>query len=114
MARRHGGEKHTHFEFLENGAPTVRRVHEIQIQGMDGQLHILRGKEMPPFIHLNTGTSHKGKHVAQILLDPKNYPPPPRGKLNGWPSLRDASHLVVGMTFFFLLFRAIKVLADLP
>jgi hypothetical protein len=114
MAKRHGGEKHTHFEFLENGVCTPRRVHEIQIQGRDGWVHTLRGKELPAFIQLNTGVSHKGKHVAQILLDPKNHTPPPRGTLNGWPSLRDASHLVVGMTFFFLLFRAIKVLADLP
>src|SRR5262245_19237130 len=102
MAERHGGEWYTPLHFLENGAPKVRRIHEMQIQGKDGVVYTLKGKELPGFIQVNTGESHKGKHLAQILLDPENYPPPQRGKVQSWPSLRDASHLVVGMTFFFL------------
>ena len=112
MAQRHGGEWYTHFVFTENGVTINRRIHGIKVQGRDGWMYTLKGREMPDFIQLETGVGHAGKHLAEILLDPKNQPPPPKGGMKRWPSLRDASHLIIGITFAILIFRVLKVLAE--
>jgi hypothetical protein len=113
MAQRfEGGEWYTHLVFTENGETKNRRIHEIKVQGKDGWMYTLEGKDLPNFIQLDTGAGQKGKHFAEILLDPKNFPPPPKGKAKRWPNPRDAGHLVGGMTFALILLRVIWLLAN--
>ena len=112
MAIRQGGECYTRFEHLENGQSTVRRIHRLEVQGNDGHLYILEGKDLPDSIQTNTGVGHKGKHLATILLDPSNFAPPPRGEMKRWPVGRDVLHIALGMAFLLLLVRIVENLAQ--
>jgi hypothetical protein len=107
-----GGEWYTAFSFTENGVVTNRRIHRMEIQAKDGYLYVLEGKDMPDALHVNTGQGHKGKHLATILLNRKNSPPRPRGKVESWPSPRDALNVLLGLAFSVLLFRVVAKLAE--
>ncbi len=112
MALSQGGEWFTKWTHVENGQVMVRRLHRLEVQGQDGHLYVLEGKELPDFIQTCSGTGHKGKHLAQILLNPANFPPPPRGEMKTWPNWRDVVHLALGMVFFLLLLRIVSTLAE--
>ena len=112
MAQSHGGERFTSFRFTENGEIKVRRIHRIEVQANDGHLYVLEGNDLPDKLEVNTGIGHRGKHLATILLNKRNFPPPPKGKMKMWPNARDVFHLALGMTFFLLLFRVVSALSE--
>ena len=110
MALCQGGEFHTKWTHLENGGAMTRRLHRLEIQGKGGQLYVLEGKGLPDYIQTSSGTGHKGKHLAQILLNPAHSPAARRSSQK-WPNPRDAFHLSLGMVFFLVLFRIVTMLA---
>ncbi len=112
MALCQGGEWFTKWTHVENGNVMTRRLHRLEVQGKDGHLHVLEGKELPDYIQTCAGNGHKGKHLAQILLHPNNFPPPPRGEIKSWPSIRDALHIGVGLTVSVILLRILAALAE--
>lgn len=112
MALSQGGERFTKWTHVENGQVMTRRLHRLEVQGKDGLLHVLEGRELPDFIQTCSGNGHKGKHLAQILLHPKNFPPMPRRNADRWPNLRDASHIALGLTIAVLLLRILVTLAE--
>ena len=111
MALSQGGERFTKWTHVENGQVMVRRLHRLEVQGMDGHLYVLEGKALPDFIQTSSGNGHKGKHLAQILLSPSNFAPPPKAEVRSWPNVRDAFHLSLGMVFFLILVRIVGTMA---
>lgn len=111
MAIHKGGEWYTSFRFTENGNPVVRRIHRMEVQANDGHLYVLEGKDLPDKMEVNTGTGHRGKHLATIILNRTNFPPPPKGEAKKWPAGRDVLHIALGMTCFLLLARILATLA---
>jgi hypothetical protein len=83
---------------IENGNTIVRRVHRIEVQGKDGRLYVLEDDGLPDTVVMNTGVGYRGKHLAQVLLDPK--PTLGRERVqpgdNPWPNGRDALHVSAG------------------
>lgn len=113
MALRHGGgEWYTKWTHTENGNVMSRRLHRLEIQAKDGRMYVLEGQRLPDFIQTCSGVGHKGKHLAQILLNRKNFPDQDRGLFRTWPNARDAGHIVIGLTFSVILFRILAFLAE--
>lgn len=106
---RKGGERFTAFTFTENGRTLTRRIHRMEIQSNDGHLYVMEGDDLPDKLVVNTGIGHRGEHLATILLNRRNFPPPPKGKMKSWPQHRDVFHLLLGLTFSGLLIRVITL-----
>ena len=105
------GERCTKWTHLENGMVTNRKLHRLEVQGKDGRLYILEGDDLPEYFQTSAGVGYKGKHLGQILLNPKDLPPPKRAEFERWPSLRDTLHIGVGLTFAVLMLRILAKLA---
>jgi hypothetical protein len=112
MALRHGGEFFTKWTHVENGQVLVRRLHRLEVQGKDGLLHVLEGRNLPDFIQTCAGEGHRGKHLGQILLGPNDPSRRSRNRTERWPSPRDGIHLVMGVSLCLILVRLLAALSD--
>lgn len=115
MALEHDGEYYTNWTHAENGKVMNRRLHRIEVQAADGRLHVIGGRYLPDFIQTNTGTGHKGVHLAQILLSPKKVRPeyvPPTCR--PWPIGRDVLHIAIGICAVVMLRFFVSVIANCP
>ena len=112
MALSQGGERFTKWTHVENGQVMTRRLHRLEVQGKDGRLYVLEGRHLPDFIQTCSGHGHKGKHLAQILLHPRNFPPQPREEFKRWPNVRDVVHIGLGLVFSAALVRILSELAQ--
>ena len=113
MALKHGEDFYTMFTHVENGQVLNRRLHRIEMQGRDGRLYVLEGRQLPDFIQTNTGTGSKGAHVAQILLKPGDAAAESGGwladTLPRWLTFRDLSSGFFGIVFY-LIFRLVVMI----
>ena len=62
-----GGERHCKMVHVENGRVTLRRIHHVLVQAIDGRLHALTGDRLPDAICVATGLPHEEAR-AEIIL----------------------------------------------
>lgn len=111
MAIQQKDEKFVKWMHIENGNHMVRRIHEMQLV-MKGKTYVLDGDQLPDVMVTNCGESHKGRHVAQLILNPqkRTYIP---DVAQPWPLGRDVIHLGLGFVGFvmfrFFLFLLIEM-----
>ena len=103
MAIKQGDKFFTAFQFIENGGkPFNRQIHRITVQDRTGVTRTVSGKELPNLLVLNTGATHSGQNVAEILLSPerikRRYSP---FESKPWPCGRDVLNFAIG--FFAIL-----------
>ena len=111
MALHQSKVHHTKWMHMENGKAMVRRLHRMEIQAKNGRVYTLRGENLPEAMITNVGDSHKGEHVAQILLNPRPTPSLTSEEINFYPKARDVLHIGLGI-FCFLLVRFVLVLLE--
>lgn len=99
MANKRADEQYMHFTFHENGKSFTRRLHRLEVQGPDGKLYILTGKDLPDMMSVYTGTGYKGEHLGEILLKPLKVRPWPKlvVETRPWPSSRDVLNIAIGL-----------------
>lgn len=56
---------------LENGEPIVRRMYSMLTQDANGELHLKEGDELPLAFIFNTRKTQRGRHLGQLLLNPR-------------------------------------------
>jgi hypothetical protein len=72
MAIKQKDEHFTKWVHTENGKILVRRIHRLEVQALDGRLHIVTGDRLPDMIQTCAGEGYRGAHLAQILVNPKS------------------------------------------
>jgi hypothetical protein len=102
MALLQGTEHFTKWTHVENGKVFIRRLHRMEIQALDGRLYAITGEKLPDYIQTSCGQAYKGEHLAQILLRPGKFGPPPVPS-RPWPSFRDVCQIGLGMLTLLLL-----------
>jgi len=103
MALKHQEERFVRWTHVENGKVLNRRLHRIEVQAADGRLYVLTGDQLPDFIQTCTGQGHRGKHIMQVLANPRaeaDWTPP---ESKPWPVGRDVLHATLGVVGFLLL-----------
>ena len=98
MALKSAKETYAMFSHVEDGRAMNRRIHRIEIQARDGQMHVIEGKNLPTHIQTRCGAGHKGDHVLEILMRPKSR----FEAAVSWPTNRDLAHAVLGVLFVVL------------
>lgn len=66
-----GGERHCKLMHIENGKVTVRRIHHVMVQAIDGRLHTLTGAKLPDAICVSSGLPNEGSQVEIVLGLPR-------------------------------------------
>ena len=108
MALEAGGQRFCKVTHTENGRSVTRRIHTMMVQAADGRVHQLEGTDLPDSISLFSGVTYRGRHLAEVLLNPKVAKASPILPTSGWISKRDAFFLVLG----FFLFHVIASLGE--
>lgn len=99
-----GKRDYTKLIHLEKAEPLVRRIHRIEIQDVNGELVVLEGALLPLTIITSTVTGQSGRHLMQILLNPK-----PRRRVQvpslpaTWPTWGGVIHFLAGVLVTHLL-----------
>jgi hypothetical protein len=111
MALKDGSEHYTNVCLMENGKPTWRRMHQLTVQTWDGRTYTFEKDRLPGMFVLNTGESHKGSHLGELLGIPRETVPT---SLKGFiPGPRDWVYVIVGVVLV-ILFKATLILASTP
>lgn len=66
-----GGERHCKMVHVENGRVTVRRIHHVLVQAIDGRLHSLTGERLPDAICVSSGLPNEESRAEIILGLPR-------------------------------------------
>lgn len=109
MAIEREGQEFCMFVFHENGRVMHRRVHEMVAQATDGRTIRLKGKVLPDSIILLSGKSEDGKHLAEVLCDPR-FPRPRLFDLIFKPKMRDFFYMWLGACIVICLILSIAML----
>lgn len=99
-----GKRDYTKLIHLEKAEPLIRRIHRIEIQDVNGEVEVLEGSFLPLTIVTSTVTGQSGRHLMQILLNPK----PRRGVRvpslpTTWPTWGGVIHFLAGVLVAHLL-----------
>jgi len=101
MAVVRNGVYFTAFTYVEKNEVFNRRIHELVVHDCYGNVHRLVGKNLPAAIFAYLGESHKGHHVAEILLPPGQRLALTKERsrwssVRRWPTPRDVVHMLLG------------------
>ncbi len=102
-------ERYCKMMHVENGRVTVRRIHHVMVQAVDGRLYALTGERLPDAIVIATGAPNE-KARAEIILGVPRAPSfwAFAGSLVDHKRARDLAFMLLGM----VVTVALSVVAD--
>lgn len=101
MAQQDGNIYYMKVVLRENGGSTIRRFHSLTWQDrITGVTHVIKGKDLPSDVFLDTGTDQGGEHLATFL----GVSSLPTSDWTDWfPSKSHLSYVIGGAALAFVL-----------